>query len=153
MKTIKPALFVVACFLCFKTMIAQTNEYDSVLAKKLNADDYGMKSYVLVLLKKGSVEITDKKMRDSIFRGHMGNIMRLASENKLVLAGPMGENSKNYEGIFIFNPADLDEAKKWVSLDPAIQAKYLDFELLQWYCTAALQEIPGLHNKLMKKVF
>jgi hypothetical protein len=71
----------------------------------------------------------------------------------LVVAGPFEENDKHYEGIFVFNTADIDEAKKWVSLDPAIQAKYLDFELLQCYCTAALQEIPGLHNKLMKKVF
>ncbi len=153
MKTIKPALFVVACFLCFKTMIAQTNEYDSVLAKKLNADDYGMKSYVLVLLKKGSVEITDKKMRDSIFRGHMGNIMRLASENKLVLAGPMGENSKNYEGIFIFNTADTTEARQWLNSDPAIQSKDLDAEIYPWYATAALQEIPGMHKKIQKKSF
>src|SRR5689334_8832069 len=82
---------------------AQNQTYDSALARKLNADDYGMKNYVLVMLKKGSQDIADTHKRDSIFKGHMNNIKRLASENKLVLAGPMGENDKNYEGIFVFN--------------------------------------------------
>jgi len=148
------------CFLIIITSIffiqskAQTNNtYDSVLAKKLNADDYGMKNYVFVLLKKGSVTITDKKLRDSIFHGHMENITRLASENKLILAGPMGDNDKKYEGIFVFNTADVNEAKQWLSTDPAIQSKDLDAEIYPWYCSAALQEIPALHQQIQKKSF
>ena len=32
---------------CFVTAIfAQSNEYDSALAKKLHADEYGMKNYI-----------------------------------------------------------------------------------------------------------
>lgn len=53
-----------------------------------------MKSYYLVILKTGSAKITDKKRSDSIFGGHMKNIQRLALENKLVVAGPMGKNDK-----------------------------------------------------------
>jgi uncharacterized protein YciI len=133
---------------------AQTNiTYDSVLAKKLNADEYGMKSYVLVMLKKGSANITDKKVTDSIFRGHMANIQRLASQGKLVVAGPMGKNDRNYEGVFVFNTSSIDEAKQWLSTDPAFQAKYLDAELYPWYCTAALQEIPELHKQVQKTNF
>jgi uncharacterized protein YciI len=135
------------------TVHAQNNKYDSVLAKKLNADDYGMKSYVFVLLKKGSSTITDKKQLDSIFRGHMANIQRLASEGKLVVAGPMGDNDKNYEGVFVFNTGSIDEAKQWLSTDPAIQSKHLDAELYSWYCTAALQEIPVLHQQVQKKSY
>ena len=56
-------------------------DYDSVLAKKLNGDDYGMKKYYFVILKTGTVEITDKARRDSIFGGHMKNIQWLASQN------------------------------------------------------------------------
>ncbi|WP_260392461.1 hypothetical protein [Empedobacter falsenii] len=36
------------------------------------------------------------------FRGHLDNINRLVKEEKLVVAGPMGKNEKNYCGIFIF---------------------------------------------------
>lgn len=128
-------------------------QYDSALAKKLNADEYGMKSYVLVMLKTGLTEITDKKIRDSIFGGHMANIQKLASENKLVVAGPMGKNDKNYEGVFVFNTSSIEEAKQWLSTDPAFQAKYLDAELYSWYCTAALQEIPALHKQVQKTSF
>lgn len=41
--------------------------YDSVLAKKLGADDYGMKWYVLAILKTGGNEIQDKPTRNLIF--------------------------------------------------------------------------------------
>ena len=39
---------------------AQKPVYDSILAKKLNADDYGMKMYVFVMLKTGTNTSTDK---------------------------------------------------------------------------------------------
>ena len=153
MKMFISVCITICCCVFFQFTKAQTNDYDSALAKKLNADDYGMKSYVLVLLKKGSVEITDKKMRDSVFSGHMANIMRLASEKKLILAGPTGENNKNYEGIFIYNTADTTEARQWLNTDPAIQSKELDAEIYPWYGTAALQEVLDIHKKIQKKSF
>lgn len=153
MKQFSFCITITILFFVSITVHAQTNNYDSALAKKLNADDYGMKSYVFVLLKKGPAIITDKKILDSIFHGHMANIQRLTSENKLVLAGPMGDNDKNYEGIFVFNTASIDEAKQWLSTDPAIQSKDLDAELYSWYCTAALQEIPALHQQVQKKSY
>jgi uncharacterized protein len=153
MKTTIYFLIIIAS-LFFAQAKAQTNNtYDSVLAKKLNADEYGMKTYVLVILKKGSANIIDKKVTDSIFRGHMANIQRLASEDKLIVAGPMGKNDKEYEGVFVFNTSSVDEAKQWLNTDPAIQAKDLDAELYVWYCTAALQEIPALHKQVQKKSF
>lgn len=153
MKSIYFAFFLVAMIVFSQSATAQDNNYDSVLAKKLKADDYGMKSYILVILKTGSSTDTSKAARTAAFGGHMANINKLASENKLVVAGPMGENDKHYAGIFIFNTANMNEAKQWVSSDPAIQAKYLDAELYPWYCTAALQQIPELHEKVAKTKF
>jgi len=148
------ATIILLTFVCFCNKANAQNEmYDSALARKLNADEYGMKYYVLVMLKKGSLQLTDTNKRDSIFRGHMNNIQRLASENKLVLAGPMDENDKNYEGIFVFNTGNLDEARQWLSTDPAFQAKALDAELYAWYGPAALQEIISIDKKLHKKHF
>jgi uncharacterized protein YciI len=150
----RPTAVILFSLLILSTQLcAQSAAYDSALAKKLNADDYGMKQYVLVLLKTGPSNITDKQALDSIFRGHMANIKRLAAENKLVLAGPTGENDKNYEGIFVFNTGNVDEAKQWLSTDPAVQSRHLDAEVYSWYGSAALQEIPALHEKLQKKAF
>lgn len=104
-----------AMFLMAIAAYAQTpnKNYDSVLAKKLNANDNGMKQYYLVILKTGTSGITDKPTLDSLFRGHMKNIQKLASENHLVVAGPIGKNDKNYRGIFVLNTASKEEAEKW----------------------------------------
>jgi uncharacterized protein YciI len=131
---------------------AQTmnKDYDPVLAKKLNADENGMKRYYLVILKTGTANITDKAASDSLFAGHMKNIQRLASENKMVIAGPLGNNDKMYRGIFVLNTSSKEEAEKLVATDPAVQAKVFEAEYYPWYATAALQEILGIHNKLQK---
>lgn len=145
-------IFMMIIFLTSsKNIIAQNNQYDSVLAKQLQADDYGMKNYILVILKKGTANITDKKVLDSLFAGHMANIQRLAAENKLLVAGPMGENDKQYEGIFVFNTVSIDEARQWLNTDPAFQANDLDAELYAWYCSAALQQVSSIREKIQKK--
>ncbi len=58
-----------------KTEVAPT--YDAALAQKLGGDDYGMKKYVLVLLKTGPKDGEFKdQARADIFAGHMKNIGR-----------------------------------------------------------------------------
>ncbi len=128
-------------------------EYDSVLAKKLNADVYGMKKYYLVLLKSGNVIITDKAKLDTIFNGHMKNIQMLASQNKLVVAGPLGKNDNNYEGIFILNTDNKKEAEAMIEMDTAVQSKVLTAEYYLYYGSASLQQIPEMHNKIQQKHF
>nr|WP_295929994.1 YciI family protein [uncultured Dyadobacter sp.] len=124
--------------------------YDSALAKKLNADERGMKKYVMVFLKTGSATNVPKSKSDSAFAGHMQNISRLAESGKLVVAGPFAKNDK-YRGIFILNTDSIEEAKKLVESDPAVQAKLLDMELLVWYGSAALAETLEIHKKITKK--
>lgn len=59
------------------TVLINSN-YDKDLAKKLGADDYGMKSYFLVILKTGTNTTTNKELINEYFRGHLDNINRLA---------------------------------------------------------------------------
>lgn len=115
-------------------------DYDSTLAKKLGADDYGMKSYVFVILKTGTNTTDDKIFIDSCFSGHMANILRLVKEGKLIVAGPLGKNDTSYRGIFIFNVNTIEEAQELVQTDPAINSKLLDADLYKWYGSAALPE-------------
>jgi len=124
--------------------------YDSTLAKKLGADEYGMKKYVMVLLKTGTATGLPKSKTDSLFAGHMQNINRLADSGKLVVAGPFFKNDK-YRGIFILNADSLEEGKKLVETDPAVQAKLLDMDLLMWYGSAALAETLEIHKKIERK--
>jgi len=138
----KSIVSLIIFFLLSSIAIAQTQnpDYDSTLAQKLGADDYGMKSYVLVVLKTGSNTTTDKAFIDSCFRGHMNNIVRLVHEGKLIVAGPLGKNDNSYRGIFILNVPTIEEAEELVQTDPAINSKLLDADLYGWYGSAALPE-------------
>jgi uncharacterized protein YciI len=132
--------------------LAQTSnpDYDAKLAEKLGADAYGMKSYVLVMLKTGPVEVEDKAVRDSLFRGHLDNIGRLVDLGKLVVAGPLGKNEQHYRGIFILNVTNLDEARELLESDPVIREKVLEADLFLWYGSAALPEYLKVHRLIEK---
>ena len=139
------------CLALSLQLLAQPgNSYNKALADSLGGDEYGMKMYVLVVLKTGSATF-DKKITDSLFNGHMANIARLASEGKLVVAGPLKKNDKNYRGIFIFNVKTIEEANKLLITDPAVNSKILDSELYEWYGSAALPMYLPYHSKLQKK--
>jgi uncharacterized protein YciI len=133
---------VISFFVFNQFITAQTvnPDYDSTLAKRLGADDYGMKGYVFVMLKTGGNTTTDKAFIDSCFAGHMANINRLVNEGKLIVAGPLGKNDNAYRGIFILNVTTIDEARELVQTDPAINSKLLDADLYKWYGSAALPE-------------
>jgi len=117
---------------------AQDKMYDSVLAKKMGADENGMKGYILVLLKTGPNKTTNKPFIDSCFAGHMQNMGVMVKANQLVVAGPLGKNDKKYRGIFILNLTDMEKAEQLLQTDPAIHAGLLTPELYKWYGSAAL---------------
>ena len=102
MKTI---VFSVVALIAVQFNFAQkTNpNYDETLATKVGADDYGMKSYIFVILKTGPNKTTDKEFINEHFAGHMSNMETLVKEDKLVVAGPFGNNDKTYRGLFILN--------------------------------------------------
>jgi uncharacterized protein YciI len=128
-------------------------KYDEALAKQLGADDYGMKMYVLVMLKTSTNTTATKAETDSAFSGHMANIGRLVKLNKLIVAGPLGKNDKTYRGIFILNTKSLEEAKEILATDPAIKAKLLDADIFNWYGSAALGEYLKFSEKVGKYSF
>lgn len=124
--------------------------YDSVLAKSLGADDYGMKPYVMAFLKIGPNRDQDSATAAQLQRAHMDNIFRMADEGKLVIAGPFMDTGA-IRGIYIFNVTTLAEAEALTSTDPAIKAGRLEMELRPWYGSAALGKVTELHKKVAKK--
>lgn len=123
---------------CFLFGQESNPDYDPELARSLGADDYGMKSYVFVILRTGSNDTADQAFISRCFRGHLDNINLLAKEGKLVLAGPLGQNEQAYRGIFILNTASMEEADEWLQSDPAVKEELLEAELFPWYGSAAL---------------
>lgn len=114
-------------------------QFDAELAKSLGADTYGMKSYFLVVLKTGTNASTDGDLRKESFAQHLRNIQGLVAEEKLVVAGPIAKNDKDYRGIFIFhNLSTPQELQDILKSDLAIQNQYLDYDIYTWYGSAAL---------------
>lgn len=137
-------------FLCIASA-AQAQSYDADLAKKLGADERGMKMYVLCILKTGPKDGDFKgKERDEIFAGHFANIGRLAGEGKLAVAGPFGKNDRAWRGLYIFNVPTVEEAEKLVVLDPAVKAGVFVYELTPWYASAGLMVVTETHKRLQK---
>ncbi len=145
-------LFITLLFISVSS-VGQTKNlsYDEKLAKELHADDLGMKMYVLVILKTGRNKVTDKAVRDSLFRGHFANINRLVALKKIVVAGPLEKNDQTYRGIFILDVSTFEEAKKLLADDPTIQQKIFEAELYEWYGSAALPEYLKIADKIWKK--
>jgi len=134
-----------------KDSLSLNPNYDEALAHKLGADDYGMKSYFLVMLKTGKNNTQDKKLISESFRGHLNNIHRLVEEGKLIVAGPLAKNEHNYRGIFIFNNIQtIEEARAYLLSDPAIKNELLDYEIFTWYGSAALPEYLPYSDKIWK---
>lgn len=152
MKTIIALALLLALNISVNAQTANP-KYDKALADSLGGDEYGMKAYVLVLLKTGSNKTTDKVIIDSLFKGHMANINRLVDAGLLTVAGPLQKNEKSYRGIFILNVKTLDEANKLLVTDPAVREKLLEPELYIWYGSAALPVYLKSHELVEKKKF
>jgi uncharacterized protein YciI len=85
--------------------------------------------YTIVFLNKKTVpDPLPKHQLDSIMDGHMKNIERLATEGKLVAAGPFEGGG----GIFILKTTSTEQAKDWLATDPGVSANRWDVEILPY---------------------
>ena len=133
-----------------KTSNEHKHTYDPALAAKYGADDYGMKSYTFVILRTGPNKTEDKALLAELFKSHMENINKLAGEGKLIIAGPMGKNEKQYRGIFVLNTNDHHEAREMLKGDRAIVEGVFEADLFTWYGSAALPAYLEVHEKIAK---
>lgn len=82
MKIVITICFLLLC-VCSSSLAQQEKpndnkpQYDSLLAKKLGADQYGMKKYVMAFLKSGPVKTQDSTKRAELQREHLKNIFLL----------------------------------------------------------------------------
>ncbi|MGF1670458.1 MAG: YciI family protein [Balneolaceae bacterium] len=145
--------FLVVLFMLNPALHGQNSNpnYDENLASELGGDEYGMKNYILVILKTGSNDTSDREFIAQQFSGHMKNIERLANDGKLVLAGPLAKNNHAYRGIFILDVATKTDAEELLQTDPAIRENLLAAELFEWYGSAALPEYLEASDKIWKK--
>lgn len=134
------------------TAEADKPAFDAELARSVGADEHGMKSYVLVVLKTGPNKVPAGTERDEMFKGHFANMNRLVAEGKLALAGPF-DGVDGWRGLFVFAVSEIDEARKLVATDPVIVKGEMVAEYHKYYGSAALMLVNGAHPKVSKKRF
>jgi len=151
--TIGTLAMIALATICGLAQTPQTSistDYDAALARKLGADDMGMRQYVMCFLKTGPLRVNDPAKRTELMKGHFGMINRLAGEGKLILAGPFMEGGE-FRGIYLFDVKTVDEAKKLTETDPSIKEGYFRVEFIKWYGSAALIEVNNTHKKIEKR--
>lgn len=136
------------------TADAKPSKFDAALAKKVGADERGMRQYVLAILKTGpnDAKVTGDA-RKEVFKGHFANMGRLAAEGKLAVAGPFNDPGKIYRGLFIFAVPTVEEAKALAETDPTIKSGVLIVEYVPWYGSASLMLSNEFHEKVQAKSF
>lgn len=150
MRNIFPVLFLLLTTPAIAGDKPATPSYDAALAARLGADERGMKRYMFVILTTGPKTDLPEAERNELFSGHMANIGKLANEGKLIVAGPLSKNDRNYRGIFIFDVKTDAEASALLETDPAVAAGLLGFEVYGWYGSAALKETFAIHKHIDK---
>jgi uncharacterized protein YciI len=114
-----------------------------LLAFPLCAQDPSeMRFYVMAILEKGpnwTKEVTPEAK--VLLQGHMANIGKMAKDGKLILAGPLAD-AGDAAGIFVFDTASINEARKWCADDPAIAAGRFQVKLWRWYSMKGIGILP-----------
>lgn len=126
--------------------------YDPALASAVGADEHGMRSYVLVILKSSPTPVPQGPERDEMFKGHFANMKRLADEGKLALAGPL-DGVDGWRGLFILAVEDIEEARALVATDPVVAKGEMVAEFHRYYGSAALMLVNEAHVKVAKQPF
>ncbi len=124
--------------------------FDPALAAELGADRYGMRRYVLVLLRSGPNRARTAEETARVQQGHMANIQRLAAEGTLVLAGPFIDSGE-LRGLFVFAVDSIEAARALTASDPAIASGHLEADYLPWYGSAALPALGPLHQRITEQ--
>lgn len=125
------------------------NQYNSELAKKLNADDYGMKKYTMAFLKRGPNRDLTEEEATNLQQQHLDNIHQMAEDGTLLLAGPFLDDG-DVRGIYIFNIESVEEAQKISESDPAVKAGSLVLEIRPLYGSASVMKINEIHQQIAK---
>jgi len=101
------------------------------------------RGYTLVYLKTGAKTQLSPEEQKTIFAGHFSNMLRLAKERKLLLAGPFGaaKHDPNLRGLFVLDTSDPAEARAWAETDPGFQAQVFVLEYHPLRTNAALHAL------------
>ena len=108
--------------------------------------------YFFVLLKRPSSSPSmSKEISEKVQEQHMANIRKLASEHKLVMAGPFVDSTV-LRGIFVLRAKSIVEAQQLANGDPAVKAGRLSAEIHgPWFIDSSAIHEPNASQQGMQQ--
>lgn len=109
--------------------------FDQVMKKVVTG-----KQYTLVVLNKAKEMDKDKAAEQKMLETHLIHLFELERDGKISVFGPVQE-SKETEGIIVFNSTDEAEIKQELEQDPFVKGGYMAYKMYKWF------SIPGQNLK------
>jgi len=100
-------------------------------AQEKTEPQHKMIEFHMALLKRGP-KYTESGIPKNLKAEHLANVMSMLESGKVVIAGPLGDNS-DIAGIFIFRAKSAEEARGWAESDPAVKAGFFVAEMHPWW--------------------
>lgn len=113
-------LLALFCFCCVP-VIAQEHETEHKLVQ-----------FQMVLLKRGPKAMTRGALPPAMRRDHIAYFQSLITSGKVIIAGPI-QDDPELVGVAILNTKSSDEARTWMTGDPAVTAGFFTPELHPWW--------------------
>ena len=118
------------------------------LAGRASAEDVGgfeMTTYYVGFLYRGPKWTPEQTPEtESLQKAHLANIMKMAQEGKLLVAGPFTDGG-DLRGLYVFrvgSMADQAEAQALAETDPAVKAGRLRLEFHPWFAAKNITVTP-----------
>src|SRR5215467_9582491 len=129
-------LLLLATLLCLCISIAAQQEDP---AQKLH-------QFELVILKQGPTAMPADWDTSPLRQQHLEYVHSLFETGKAIVAGRIPDDPE-LRGVVVFNTKSADEAKEWMSGDPAVKAGYFAMELHPWWSEPVMKKLTAVPQK------
>jgi uncharacterized protein YciI len=104
-----------------------------------------LEAFELVLLRRPRDATSyDEETLERIQTEHIAYHAALRDRGLVVTNGPLlHQADESLRGLTFYRTGSLDEARRLAEDDPAVRARRLEVDVMQWYCPAGTMVLPG----------
>lgn len=105
-----------------------------------------LRQFQMVLLKQGPNATPPDWETSPLRQEHLAYVHSLFETGKLIVAGRIPDDPE-LRGVLVFNTKSADEAKEWMSGDPAVKAGHFVMELHPWWAEPVMKKLTAPPQK------